>query len=239
MISNSTIIALAWPDTKVVKEGKWYDMPMKWFGILKNGYYKAGHAAFLLIDHQNGEVHYFDFGRYHTPYQYGRVRDKQTDPDINVKIRAQIVNGEITNLKEILFERYNNKACHGEGKLTAAVVKNICFNSAYQKVKELQAKEAIPYGPFTFNGSTCSRLVVQVVYEATKNKMTKFFIRLPYTISATPRSNKKVLNEHSHYYEVVNGRIETYKNSLFWLRQLTSKNQKRDNNFQPLFPKTA
>lgn len=239
MSTKATIIALAWPDTLVVQEGKWYDLPMKWLGVLKNGYYKVGHAAFLLVNHKNGEVHYFDFGRYHTPYQYGRVRDKYTDPDVEVKLTAKLVNDEIANLDEILLERYNNKSCHGEGRLTAAVVKNVCFNKAYQKAKELQEREAIPYGPFVISGSTCSRLVVQVVYEATNNLLTKFLIKVPYTISATPRSNNKVLNEHNYYYQVNNGKIETYRNPWYWLRNLTSKKEKELHQIKKLFPKTA
>jgi len=29
MYNTGTIVALAWPDTKVIREGKWYDVPMK------------------------------------------------------------------------------------------------------------------------------------------------------------------------------------------------------------------
>ena len=48
--NNATILALAWPDTKVTHEGKWYDYPMKWVGAIdKEGYYNAGHAALILI----------------------------------------------------------------------------------------------------------------------------------------------------------------------------------------------
>ncbi len=59
-------MSLAWPETKVAMEGKWYDEPMKWIGVIKNGKYNAGHAAFLLINHTNSEIYYFDYGRYHT-----------------------------------------------------------------------------------------------------------------------------------------------------------------------------
>ena len=217
---SDSIIALAWPDTKVVKEGKWYDVPMQWLGFLKEGKYTAGHAAFLLINHQNNEIHYFDYGRYHTPYQCGRVRDKITDPDVAIKHTAIIENGEVINLEEVLIERYNNKVCHGDGRLTAVVVKNIDFTKAYTKVKEMQNREAIPYGPLRVNGSTCSRLVVQVVYEATNNWLTKLLIKVPYTVSATPRSNKKVLNDKPYYYEVNNGIVSSYKNNWFWLRKI-------------------
>ncbi len=181
MYNTATIIALAWPDTKVVKEGKWYDVPMEWLGIIRNNYYKAGHAAFLLIDNKSGDVHYFDYGRYHTPSQHGRVRDRETDPDVAVNIKAVIQNGIITNLEEILLERYNNKACHGEGKLTAAMVNNIDFKKAYAKAKALQNREDIPYGPFKLNGSTCSRLVTQAVYASTNTSLSKLRVHVTYT----------------------------------------------------------
>lgn len=218
---NSTIIALAWPNTKVVKEGKWYDYPMQWFGFIKDGKYNAGHAALLLINHQNNNVEYFDFGRYHTPNQFGRVRDKITDPDVEIKLNAIIAAGNIENIQDILIERYNNKACHGYGILTAAIVTNIDFEKAYKKVKQLQNKEAIPYGPFELKGSTCSRLVAQVVYASTNNWLTKLMIKIPYTISATPRSNKKVLNDKPYYFVVNNGVVSTHKNKWFWFKRLS------------------
>jgi len=222
MNNDATIIALAWPNTKVVKEGKWYDYPMNWIGILKNGYYNAGHAAFLLINDLSGEIHYFDYGRYHTPYKHGRVRDKFTDPDVEIKYLAIFENETIINLEEILIERYKNKACHGDGKLTASIVKNIDFNKAFLKAKEMQAREAIPYGPFVLKGSTCSRLVAQVVYSSTNNRITKFFIKFPYTISATPRSNHKVLNDFKYCFEVIDGELVKKKSKLFWLKSMLS-----------------
>ena len=218
---NSSIIALAWPNTKVVKEGKWYDYPMQWLGFITEGKYNAGHAALILVNHENGNLEYFDFGRYHTPNQFGRVRDKITDPDIEIRIKASIENGGIDNVQEILLDRYFNKACHGDGKLTAVLVNNIDFDKAYQKAKELQKRDAIPYGPFELKGSTCSRLVVQVVYASTNNWLSKLFIKVPYTISATPRSNKKVLNDKSYYFVVNNGIVSKHKNKWFWFKRLS------------------
>lgn len=219
MVKDATIIALAWPDTKVIHEGKWYDTPMRWVGAIKNGYYSAGHAAFLLVNHNNDEVHYFDFGRYHTPIKYGRVRDKSTDPDVEIKIKAQIKNGEILNLDRILLDRYTTKACHGDGRLTASIVKGINFERAFNKAKEMQNREAIYYGPFEWNGTTCSRLVVQVVLASSKNWLTKLMIRVPYTVSATPRSNTKVLNDLPFYYEVIDGHIYKKKSKFYFFKK--------------------
>ncbi|PCJ26335.1 MAG: hypothetical protein COA97_06015 [Flavobacteriales bacterium] len=219
MNNSATIIVLAWPDTKVIQEGKWYDEPMRWVSAITDGYYKAGHSAFLLINNKSGSIEYFDFGRYHTPIKYGRVRSKLTDPDIEIKHRALINNGVITNLEEILLERFNNKSCHGEGRMTASIVKNIVYNKAYNKVMQIQSREAVPYGPFEFRGTTCSRLVAQVVLKSTKNWLTKFMIIFPYTISATPRSNNKVLNDCCHFYEVSNGEIIMRKSKFYGFKK--------------------
>lgn len=222
--TNATIIALAWPETKVTHEGKWYDHPMKWIGAIdKEGYYNAGHAAFMLVNHTNGDVHYFDFGRYHTPLKHGRVRDKETDPDVEVPFKAIIENGEIKNVEELLLERYNNKACHGTGRLTASIVHHIDFDKAYKKAKEMQAREAIKYGPFEPNGTTCSRLVVQVVIASTNNWLTKFLIRVPYTVSATPRSNNKVLNDCPFYYEVIDNKVFIKKSKFYFFKRIFVK----------------
>ena len=220
MSRTGTLIALAWPETKVIQEGKWYDEPMRWINVIKDGHYNAGHAAFLLIDNATGLIEYFDYGRYHTPMKYGRVRDKHTDPDIEIKLKANFQDHLITNLDEILFDRYNTKACHGDGKLTASIVKNIDYDKAYNKAKEMQAREAIYYGPFEFTGSTCSRFVAKVVLASTNDWLTKLLILIPYTISATPRSNNKVLNDCSTYLEIVDGKLFSRKSKFYGFKRI-------------------
>jgi hypothetical protein len=221
MISTGTIIALAWPDTKVIHEGKWYDKPMRWVGAInKEGYYNAGHAAFLLIHSTTGAIEYFDFGRYQTPMKYGRVRSKLSDPDIEMKHKALISNGKILNLEEILIERFHNKACHGEGRLTASIVKNIDYNKAYQKAILMQKREAIDYGPFEFGGSTCSRFVAQTVLQSSADWLTRLLIIFPYTVSSTPRSNNKVLNDSCYYYEIRDGKAFLHKSKFYSFKKL-------------------
>ena len=95
MIYKDFIIPLAWPEAPVRTAGGPYDKFLEKFSIYRNGYYKAGHAAFLLINHKNGDVDYFDFGRYISPSKYGRARSKETDPEVAFKIKAKIVDGEI------------------------------------------------------------------------------------------------------------------------------------------------
>ncbi|MDG1476033.1 MAG: hypothetical protein P8Q14_02705, partial [Vicingaceae bacterium] len=64
----------------------------------------------------------------------------------------------------------------------------------------------------------CSRLVAQTVLTSTKDWLTKLMVVFPYTISATPRSNNKVLNDCCYYYEVDNQKIIMKKSSFFWFK---------------------
>ena len=82
-------IALAWPETWCKEAGSWYDRFMKIIGISKNGYYRVGHAAVVLVDTNSGRCHYFDFGRYHCPKGYGRIRDAETDHDLKIITQAR------------------------------------------------------------------------------------------------------------------------------------------------------
>ena len=43
-------LVLAWPETKCKQAGAWYDYPLQLMNLNKNGYYKIGHAAIVLID---------------------------------------------------------------------------------------------------------------------------------------------------------------------------------------------
>ena len=65
---NGFAIALAWPETQCKEAVAWYDGLMRMININKNGYYKVGHAAIVLVEDISGRCHYFDFGRYHAPH---------------------------------------------------------------------------------------------------------------------------------------------------------------------------
>ena len=150
-------IAIAWPETLCKQPGSWYDPLLRKLGFNKDGYYKVGHAAVVLINSDSGICHYFDFGRYHAPFQYGRVRDAETDHDLEIKIRAVIKENEIVNYMDILTELYFNSSCHGSGTLHASYCK-INFEKAYNKAKMMQRNSPIPYGPFKIAGTNCCLL---------------------------------------------------------------------------------
>jgi len=83
-------IALAWPQTWCKQPNSWYDSLLLRLGISVNHYYRAGHAALVLVEKSTGDCHYFDFGRYHAPFEYGRVRSATTDHDLDLPKKAQL-----------------------------------------------------------------------------------------------------------------------------------------------------
>lgn len=219
MIKSGTIVPLAWPETPAVVEGKWYDYPMKWVGIVKDDKWPVGHAAMLLIDHSNGEIHYMDFGRYHTPIKQGRVRDKYTDPDVTVKTVAKIEGKEIVNIKEVLRELSLNPATHGSGKLLAGTKFIPSFSKAWEKAKSMQNKGAMDYGPLKSGGTNCSRFVAQVALASTLGATRTILLRIPYTGSASPFSNVKIINDFGFYYCYYKGVLEKRNNRIYLFKK--------------------
>ncbi len=153
-------IAIAWPETWCKQSGAWYDGFISRLGISKHHYYKVGHAALVLIDDKTGRCRYFDFGRYHTPFQHGRVRSEKTDDGLEMKSRAKISADKkrILNYEEILSELQINAECHGEGAIHASYGR-INFEKALAKAEDMQQQSPIKYGPFRYGGSNCSRFV--------------------------------------------------------------------------------
>ena len=178
-------IAIAWPETYCKQSGSWYDRIMKFLNISENHYYKVGHAALVLINSETKKCHYFDFGRYHAPYQHGRVRSEITDHGLKVNTLAQFSEDgqSIENFIEILTELQLNPECHGEGALHASYCK-LDFEKSYQKAIQLQQRSPIAYGPFKYNGSNCSRFVNNSL-SAGKPGL-KSNIKLKYLIFFTP-----------------------------------------------------
>ena len=74
MNSTGIILTLAYPETIVMVADEWYSPFMKYIGIGKKNYVRAGHAALVLINIETGILEYHDFGRYITSEPNGRVR---------------------------------------------------------------------------------------------------------------------------------------------------------------------
>lgn len=194
---NGIAVALAWPETLCKQAGAWYDKPLKWLGINKSNYYKVGHAAIVLINKETGDCHYFDFGRYHAPFQHGRVRSALTDHDLEMKTKAIISEGgQLKNYNEILLELFNNESCHGSGKLHASYC-DVNFEKAHNKANEMQSISPIPYGPFLPQGTNCSRFVNTVIIAGKPSWFFRLVLASPKTLSPTPIGNVIALSNYS------------------------------------------
>jgi len=191
---NGFAIVLAWPETYCKQPGAWYDRFMKWLGLNKNGYYKAGHAAVVLVSADDGSCRYFDFGRYHAPFGHGRVRSGYTDPELTIHQKAEIIDGTIKNLGTILKELVNNEACHGTGNLWASVMRG-SYNSFLSKAVQLQKASPIAYGPFLPKGNNCSRFVRQVLLAGAVSHWDRIRLTFPYSVSPTPAANVRAIGK--------------------------------------------
>ena len=171
-MKNDFIITLAWPEGMVSATGSWYDKIAS-----NNGKYRVGHSALVLINSETKKSHYFDFGRYHTPKGFGRVRDVVTDGDVALN-DAKIKNGEILNIEKILLQLSEMQATHGEGKMYASVISGVNFQSAFSTAKKMQNQGMLPYGPFTIKGTNCSRFVAAVIISSDPPVIKKLRLEL-------------------------------------------------------------
>ena len=178
-------IAIAWPELYCKQSGGWYEPLTQLLGLNRNNYYKAGHAALVLIDISNRKCHYFDFGRYHSPFDHGRVRGSITDHDLEMKTIPLISSDgkTIENYTNILNELQLNPACHGEGNIHASYCQ-IDFKTAFSKVIQMQDTHHWPYGPFRYKGSNCSRFVNTAILAGRPDFWQK--VRLKWFVPLTP-----------------------------------------------------
>lgn len=204
-MKNNFIITLAWPNGMVVAAGAWYDKLLS-----NNGQYRAGHSAIVLINSEKKSSHYFDFGRYHTPNGYGRVRDVETDHCLAF-VDPIIKNEEILNIEDLLIQLSENKATLGEGKMYASVIPNSNFENAFYTAKSIQKKEMLAYGPFVKNGTNCSRFVATVIKSSGLSFIKKMRFKYPFCISPSPKRNVCISNHH--YYVVENKKCIKVKKS--------------------------
>lgn len=188
-------IAIAWPQTYCKQPGAWYDPLTLLLGINRNNYYKVGHAALVLIEKKAKKAHYFDFGRYHAPYRHGRVRSAETDHDLEIKTLPEFNEDgqKLENFRDIIYELQTNPACHGEGELYASYC-HVDFEKAYAKSLWMLEAGPIPYGPFRYQGSNCSRFVNSVILAGNPDFRYRFNLKYRVPLTPTPINNVKALD---------------------------------------------
>lgn len=213
-ISDGIIIILSYPDT-VVRPAYWEASSKIWpkLGIGGKHAVQAGHAALLLLKKGESEINYFDFGRYITTYGNGRVRSKETDPELVVSIEASFKNNVLLNLKDILLwiEKHPEKT-HGDGRLVASIHEEIDFNKANNFIHNLIDANEIPYGAFLKNGTNCARFVTDTIIASTNIKKISKQLKTSNLLTPSPIGNVIKGNTDNKVYEVYKEKFTNYKN---------------------------
>lgn len=182
-------IILTWPDATIRGDEKWM-MFFKKIGLVKNLNFKVGHTGVIIVDHQSGEMFFYDFGRYVAPRGYGRARSKFSDPMLDIPIKAQLKDGKIKNLEEIVaFLETLKPVMYGEGKLFFSVVSGIHFPTAKKYGDECVEQGTYPYGAVARNNNNCSRFITRMLMKASPVFHFWHGINLPETIKSSPVSN--------------------------------------------------
>jgi len=214
MDDTGLIVILSYPDTFVRQAyGELSSKIAPFFGVGGKDKIQAGHAALLLVDKSTGQVNYYDFGRYITSEGYGRVRSKETDPELYVPIKAVFKNGVLSNLKAILVWLESNPTkTHGDGRLVASVSDNIALEKANNYITKLIFNKEIPYGAFVKNGSNCARFVTDTIIHSTNNKRVKNKLKISSCFTPSPIGNViKGLTQNT-IYSVLDGGFSLYEN---------------------------
>lgn len=211
---DGIIIILSYPDT-IVRPAYWEPSSKIWplIGIGGKHAVQAGHAALLLIKKESSEINYYDFGRYITSYGNGRVRSKETDPELFIPLKAKFENKELTNLKEILLwlDKYPEKT-HGDGRLVATINNDINYKLASKFINNIIKSKEIPYGAFINNGSNCSRFVTDTLIASLTNKKIKLLLKKSNLFTPSPIGNVIIATSTNKIYQIENQKINLYKN---------------------------
>lgn len=213
--NDGIIITMAYPETIVMVADEWYSPFLKYLGVGKKNYVKAGHAALVLIHKEKGDLEYHDFGRYITNEPNGRVRGKKYDRELDFPLKAIIENDAVSNIDEILlFLASNPNLTHGDGKLVASVCNEIDYDLAKSHVQKLQRKGAIRYAAFIKDASNCARFVTTTLIAGVVNlKVKKKLIKSQWFTPSTV-GNVVLASSNGKVFEVLPGKVSDFTSSI-------------------------
>jgi len=207
---------MAYPETIVMVSEEWFSSFLKYLGVGKKDYLRAGHAALVLIDKAKGDLEYHDFGRYITNEPNGRVRGEKYDRELRFPIKAKIVNNRIQNLNEILeFLSVNPKLTHGDGKLVASVCDQIDYEQAKNHIQKMQRQGAIRYAAFIKNASNCARFVTTTLIASVTIERIKKELISSQNFTPSPVGNVVLADTCNQVYEVSDGVISKFESTKF------------------------
>lgn len=219
-------IILTWPDATIRGDEKWM-MFFKKIGVVKNLNFKVGHTAIVLINHNTGSMHFYDFGRYITPRGYGRARSEQTDPQLKINIKAKIKEGKILNIEEILLHFEQMKPMmYGEGKLYFSIVHSINFQKAKAYGDKWVIQGTYPYGAVAKKNNNCSRFITRMLIKSSTKYHFWHYINFPETIKASPISNvvntspNRLISTYTPSEGIKQIKMNRFQSFFFLIKQL-------------------
>jgi len=217
MVNNTGfILVLAYPETVVMVSEEWFSPFLRYIGVGKTDYLRAGHAALVLIDKKKGDLEYHDFGRYITNEPNGRVRGAKYDRELRFPIKALIENNRIQNLNEILeFLSVNPKLTHGDGKLVASVCSQVDYEEAKHHIQKMQRQGAIRYAAFKKNASNCARFVTTTLIASVTNNIIRKKLITSQNFTPSTVGNVVVSDTENQVYEVSGGVISNFISTKF------------------------
>ena len=119
-----------------------------------------------------------------------------------------------------MIEIKNNESFHGEGTLYASILNDVSFEKAYKYAKETQNKGLIPYGPFVYKGTNCSRFVASVMRSSSPTYIKNARLKFPICVSPSPKRNVGIANANFYkitensFAEIKRNWIESYLKSI-------------------------
>ncbi|MEM6717882.1 MAG: DUF6695 family protein [Bacteroidota bacterium] len=214
MNNTGIILVLAYPETIVRTSQEWYSPYLRFMGMGKKNYVRAGHAALVLIKKATGELDYYDFGRYITQLSYGRVRSKERDRELDFPLKAVIRNGEIVNLDELLHFLANNpKLTHGEGTMFASVCDQIDYDAAQSYIDYCLRQGATNYAAFLKNASNCARFVTDTLIASTTNLTIKKRLKKSNRFTPSTISNVVLASTTQNIYEILGDDLRNFNST--------------------------
>ncbi|WP_303317072.1 DUF6695 family protein [Flavivirga abyssicola] len=215
MDNTGIILTLAYPDTIVMVSEEWFSPYLRFLGVGKKNYLRAGHAALVLIDKKTGVLEYHDFGRYITSEPNGRVRGRDTDNELDFPIKAEIENDTIKNLNDILeFLGTHPKLTHGDGKLVASVCNTVDYKKARTHITKMQKRGFIYYAAFKKRACNCARFVTDSLIASVTDLDIKKKLKNSKWFTPSTVGNVLLANTENHAFEVSEtGHISEFKGS--------------------------
>lgn len=235
---DGILVILAYPEEMVSMIPKWYKKPMEWVGMVKNNKISAGHAACILIHKSTGELYYADFGRYITPFGYGRTRTKLTDPEVEFDFEVEINDkGILVNKTKLLQHIYQQPSkTHGGNVMYASFNEKIDYEKCRNFIDDLNYSGSIIYDPFKSDASNCSRFVYDALLAGMTEKKDQNRLQRKSIVTASPLGNV-FFGSQSKPYRIKNGKLKQINGgSITTIIQYLFKYSEEDNHEHDFTP---